>query len=136
MKPHLEIKNKFELTIDYYANTTVDTPIDLTNHVYFNLNTEKSKKKIYNHLIKINSDSYLDMDPLTVLPTGNVNQIVPNSKNDLRNWVKLADRIVTNRTYPQTGYDDYFIVNQASGRKVVARLGLFFFFLYEIYILI
>ena len=123
VKAHSTVKNKFELSIDYFANTTADTPLDLTNHVYLNLNGLKSKKKIYNHLIRINSDSYLDFDPVTVLATGNVNQIVPNSKNDFRNWVKLADRIVTNGTYPLTGFDDYFIVNQATGRKAVARLA-------------
>lgn len=122
VKVHLDVKNKFELAIKYFANTTMDTPIDLTNHVYFNLNTKKSKKKIYNHMVKIYSDNYLDFDAATILPSGAVNQIVPNSKNDLRNWVKLADRVIANGTFPQTGYDDYFVINQATGRKLAARL--------------
>lgn len=77
-------------------------------------------------MIKINSDQYLEIDLATVLPTGNVNNIVPNSKNDLRNWVKLGDRIFANGTWPNTGYDDYFVINQATGRKAVARCCLFY----------
>lgn len=77
-------------------------------------------------MIKINSDQYLEIDLATVLPTGNVNNIVPNSKNDLRNWIKLGDRIFANGTWPNTGYDDYFVINQATGRKAVARCCLFY----------
>lgn len=81
----------------------------MTNHFYFNLNGRDSAERIYNHLVKINSDNYLDLNSDNTV-TGNIKQ-VENSKYDLRNFTKLGDRIQIDAKWPEQGFDNYFIGN-------------------------
>lgn len=107
------------LSIEYKATTTQDTPIDLTNHAYFNLNGQSSELDIYNHELKIFSDNYLDFNPTDVLVTGEI-KTVTNTKYDFRNYTLLQSRI-ERKSFPDEGFDNYFIINQQSGNKHVAR---------------
>lgn len=109
------------IVIEYRANTTRETPIDLTNHAYFNLGGHYSRERIYNHLLKIYADYYLDYDPESVLVTGRVNS-VKNTKYDFRQYFKLSERIRENGSWPTDGYDSYFISNQASGNRIIASV--------------
>ena len=67
------------LTIDYQASTDLATPINLTNHSYFNLNPES--KNIWQHQLQIAADSYLATDA-TGIPTAE--HKVKNSHFDFR----------------------------------------------------
>lgn len=58
--------NKF--TIDYEATTDKTTPVNLTNHTYFNLT---GKKDISTMRIKVNSSEYTPLNELLV-PTGEI----------------------------------------------------------------
>ena len=56
----------FENTIKIQYNAITDlesTPINITNHAYFNLAGDESKTKIYDHELKLYSDKYLDFNP-------------------------------------------------------------------------
>jgi len=55
-----------ELTLSYRAVTDKATPINLTNHSYFNL---AGSGTILNHLLQLNCTSYLDVDK-ALIPTG------------------------------------------------------------------
>ncbi len=57
-----------ELEITYYASTNGATIVNLTNHVYFNLNGEGSGD-IHSHQLKLYAESYLPTDD-TQIPTG------------------------------------------------------------------
>ena len=57
-----------ELILDYEASSTADTPLNLTNHAYFNLNGCDGDK-VHNNLLQINAEEYT---PVTerLIPTG------------------------------------------------------------------
>lgn len=59
-----------ELILDYKAQTDKPTPINLTNHCYFNLSAGK-EATILNHEIKIYSGSYTEADK-DLVPTGKI----------------------------------------------------------------
>ncbi len=61
------------LSIEYFAKSTKDTPITLTNHSYFNLNGDLSTD-ILNHILYIDADKYMQLDenniPITISNVG------------------------------------------------------------------
>ncbi|KAF2333708.1 aldose epimerase family protein [Flavobacterium daemonense] len=73
---NLDVEARFELTpknevkITYTATTDHATPVNLTSHVYINLN---GKGSVLDHELQINSDFHLDVDS-QLLPTGKLNK--------------------------------------------------------------
>lgn len=59
--------------IEYYATSSDDTIINLTNHCYFNLNGEGCGN-ILSHIIKINSKEYTPADCESI-PTGEIKSV-------------------------------------------------------------
>lgn len=62
------------LRIEYQATTDRATPINLTNHAYFNLK-DAGRSDILDHLLQIHADAYTPVEA-TLIPTG---RIVPVS---------------------------------------------------------
>lgn len=58
------------LKIQYYATTDKPTPINLTNHSYFNLK-DAGKSSIAGHIMKVYGDKYTPVDA-TLIPTGEI----------------------------------------------------------------
>ena len=107
-------KNENKITIEYRALVEKATPINLTNHTYFNL--AGIGNKIYDHSLQLNCDNYLDFNPNDVTVTGKINK-VDDSKYDFRNFTKLGDRIKKMGNWPEEGFDNYFILNENSGEN-------------------
>ncbi len=56
------------LRIDYRAETDAPTPVNLTNHAYFNLNGEGD---VLRHTLRLNADAFTEIGP-DMIPTGRV----------------------------------------------------------------
>jgi len=61
------------LKIEYYANTDKATPINITNHTYFNLK-DGGKSDILSHILQVNADAYTPVDD-TLIPTGKIAKV-------------------------------------------------------------
>ena len=70
-----------KLIIEYFAESSADTLMSLTNHTYFNLNGE-CDGNILDNVLKINANAYLPTDKLWV-PTGEIKS-VENTPFDFR----------------------------------------------------
>ncbi|XP_026080236.1 galactose mutarotase [Carassius auratus] len=93
---------KNTLSVQYHAQTDRTTPINLTNHSYFNL-AGQGTPDIYDHEVTISAESYLPVDD-TMIPTGEVKP-VEKTLFDLRKPVLLGSRL---KELPGPGFDHNF----------------------------
>jgi aldose 1-epimerase len=78
------------LTITYEAVTDAATPLNLTNHAYFNLSGVGSSTTIRDHEVEIAADAFLAVDA-SLIPTGE--EHVADTPFDLRTAALLSDRL-------------------------------------------
>lgn len=103
------------LRINYTATTDKNTPVNLTNHSYFNLGGAGSKT-VLNHLLKLNAANYTPTDE-TLIPTGQVAP-VKGRPIDFTKMTKIGARIAQLDDAPETGYDHNFVIDRKDGEKL------------------
>ena len=85
------------LQIEYTATATKKTPVNLANHMYFNLAGHNTgKDEIYEHTIQINAEKYTPVNA-DLIPTGII-QLVEDTNFDLR-VPKLMGDILESKKY-------------------------------------
>lgn len=62
-----------ELIMEYRAESDKRTPVNLTNHAYWNLSGGK-KETIHSHRLQIEAESYLPVDDVSI-PTGEIRKV-------------------------------------------------------------
>ncbi|MGI8546338.1 MAG: aldose epimerase family protein [Gemmatimonadaceae bacterium] len=102
-----------EIIFDYAATTDKATPVNLTQHSYFNLAGD-GEGDILEHVVMINADKFTPVDS-TLIPTGELRD-VSGTPFDFRNATAIGARIGQNDEQLRfgKGYDHNFVLRKDS----------------------
>jgi aldose 1-epimerase len=111
-----------ELLIDYEATTDKATPINVSQHSYFNL-AGQGTGDILDHEVMINADRFTPVDK-NLIPTGELRP-VKGTPMDFTTAMKIGARIDDNYEQLQLGhgYDHNYVLNRKGpGMQLAARV--------------
>ncbi|KAK9511989.1 hypothetical protein O3M35_000536 [Rhynocoris fuscipes] len=106
------------LVIKFTATTNEETPVNLTNHSYFNLaGHDSGAEGLYEHELMINANQYTELDPDTLIPTGKFID-VNETPFDFREFKNVGKAIESTEG---AGFDINFCV-RGEDLRTIARL--------------
>ena len=110
-----------ELSVEYRAVTDAPTPVNLTQHSYFNL-AGHDAGTVLDHELVLRADGFVPIDA-TLIPSGPPVP-VDGTPLDFRTPRRIGDRI--DDPFPQLrhagGYDHTFVLARGAGERPAARL--------------
>ncbi|PYP77600.1 MAG: galactose-1-epimerase [Gemmatimonadetes bacterium] len=108
------LTNRDELAIDYEATTDKATPVNLTNHTYWNLAGDGSRD-VLGHVVTLESSAIVPVDS-TLIPTGAL-MPVDGTPFDFRKPTAVGARIEDPHVQIRygRGYDHTFVLDRAAG---------------------
>ncbi len=105
------------LSIAYEATCDQDTPLNLTNHAYFNL-SGPDHPSIVNHVVRIDADAITPVTDAGCIPTGRL-MPVEGTPFDLRVPRRIGEGLSYQQTNAQmgfgNGYDHNYVLNRWDG---------------------
>ena len=119
---NLEVKAVYTLTedntlrLEYTAVTDKDTPVNLTQHTYFNL---RGRGDVLGHVLQIPADRFTPVDA-TLIPTGELRSVAA-TPFDFRQPTAIGARIgvVDEQLKFGKGYDHNWVLTKAAGALTV-----------------
>jgi aldose 1-epimerase len=112
------------LSIRYEATTDKTTPLNLTNHSYFNLGGFASGK-IFDHVLTMDADGFLETDD-ELIPTGNIVPVAGTPFDFRKGKAVGADFYADYEAlHLAGGYDHCMVFSENNSDEVVLRATLY-----------
>jgi aldose 1-epimerase len=111
------LTDKNGVRIDYHATTDKATPVNLTNHSYFNL-SGAGTPSVLDHELTLAAEQVTPADE-TLIPTGKI-ESVEGTPLDFRKPTKLGARIEALLKTQYIGYDHNFVLTKRGAEPTFA----------------
>ncbi|MBL8828607.1 MAG: galactose mutarotase [Planctomycetaceae bacterium] len=108
---------KNEVVIEYEARTDRATPVNLTNHSYFNLGGAGQPSAL-DHELTLAADQYTPVDA-TLIPTGKLASVT-GTPLDFTKPVRVGERIEQLTATDTKGYDHNFVLRKRESQPTLA----------------